>query len=83
MPSTAFDSFYLKDRFGSKAMRAIWDDRAMIQAGSTWRPGWPPSKAELGVIPKKAAREIARAARVANIDLRAMTPRLRPSPGTR
>ena len=31
MPSTAFDSFYLKDRYGSAAMRAIWEDRAMIQ----------------------------------------------------
>jgi len=31
MPSTAFDSFYLRDRYGSPAMRAIWDDRTMIQ----------------------------------------------------
>ena len=31
MPASAYDSFYLRDRFGSPAMRAIWDDRAMVQ----------------------------------------------------
>jgi len=31
MPASAFDSFYFKDRYGSPAMRAIWDDRAMVQ----------------------------------------------------
>ena len=31
VPSTAFDSFYLRDRYASPAMRAIWDDRRMIQ----------------------------------------------------
>ncbi len=72
MPSTAFDSFYLKDRFGSKAMRAVWSDRAMIQAWLDVEAGLATVEGRLGVIPKKAAREIARAARVANIDLRAM-----------
>lgn len=72
MPSTAFDSFYLKDRFGSAAMREIWSDRAMIQAWLDVEAGLAIVEARLGVIPKKAGREIARAARVENIDLRAM-----------
>lgn len=72
MPSTAFDSFYLKDRFGSAAMREIWSDRAMIQAWLDVEAGLAIVEARLGVIPRKAGREIARAARVENIDLRAM-----------
>jgi 3-carboxy-cis,cis-muconate cycloisomerase len=31
MAVSAFDSFYLRDRYGSPQMRAIWDDRATIQ----------------------------------------------------
>jgi adenylosuccinate lyase len=72
MPSTAFDSFYLKDRFGSAAMRAIWSDRAMIQAWLDVEAGLAAVEARLGVIPARAGREIVRAARVGNLDLRAM-----------
>jgi adenylosuccinate lyase len=72
MPSTAFDSFYLKDRFGSPAMRAIWDDRAMIQRWLDVEAALAAVQAELGLVPKRAAREIARKARVELLDLRAM-----------
>lgn len=72
MPSTAFDSFYLKDRYGSPAMRAIWDDRAMIQRWLDVEAALAAVEAELGLIPRVAAREIARKARVELIDLRAM-----------
>ncbi len=72
MPSTAFDSFYLKDRFGSAAMREIWSDRAMIQAWLDVEAALALVEGELGVIPKRAAREIASVARIDNIDLRAM-----------
>src|SRR5215468_6178435 len=63
MPASAFDSFYLKDRYGSPARRAIWDDRATVQR---WLD------VEKGLAPRAAARAIARAARVDRIDLRAM-----------
>jgi 3-carboxy-cis,cis-muconate cycloisomerase len=72
MPSTAFGSFYLKDRYGSPAMRAIWDDRAMIQRWLDVEAALATVEAELGLVPKAAARAIARAARVERLDLRAM-----------
>lgn len=72
MPSTAFDSFYLKDRFGSAAMRALWNDRAMIQTWLDVEAALALAEAELGVIPRKAGREIAAAAQVDRLDLRRM-----------
>jgi adenylosuccinate lyase len=72
MPSTAFDSFYLRDRYGSPAMRAIWDDRMMIQRWLDVEAALAAVEAELGLIPKAAAREIARKARVELLDLRGM-----------
>ncbi len=72
MPSTAFDSFYLKDRYGSAAMRAIWDDRAMIQRWLDVEAALAAAEADVGLVPRAAAREIARKARVQRLDLRAM-----------
>ncbi len=72
MPSTAFDSFYLRDRYGSPAMRAIWDDRMMIQRWLDVEATLAAVEAQLGLIPKSAAREIGRKARVELLDLRGM-----------
>src|SRR5260221_9637053 len=72
MPASACDSFYLKDRYGSPAMRSIWDDRAMIQRWLDVEAALAVVEAELGIVPKTAAREIARKARVERLDLRAM-----------
>jgi adenylosuccinate lyase len=72
MPATAFDSFYLRDRYGTREMRAIWDDRATIQRWLDVEAALARSEAELGLIPRSAARAIARAARVERLDLRAM-----------
>jgi adenylosuccinate lyase len=72
MPSTAFDSFYLKDRYGSPAMRAIWNDRAMVQRWLEVEATLATVEAELGLVPKAAARAIARAARVERLNLPAM-----------
>src|SRR5687767_4885711 len=72
MPSTAFDSFYLLDRYGSPAMRAIWDDRRMIQRWLDVEAALAAVEAELGLVPRSAAREIARKARVELLDLPAM-----------
>lgn len=72
MPSTAFDSFYLRDRFGSAAMRTIWDDRAAIQRWLDVEAALAAVEAELGIIPRASAREIARKARVELLDLHAM-----------
>ncbi|HEY7700383.1 MAG TPA: lyase family protein, partial [Vicinamibacteria bacterium] len=72
MPSTVFDSFYFKDRFGTQAMRDIWSDRATIARWLEVEAVLAEVEAELGLVPEKAAREIARKARVENLDLRSM-----------
>ncbi len=72
MPASAYDSFYFRDRYGSPAMRAIWDDRAMVQRWLDVEAALAATQAELGLVPASAAREIARRARVDLIDLAAM-----------
>jgi 3-carboxy-cis,cis-muconate cycloisomerase len=72
MPASAYDSFYFRDRYGSPAMRAIWDDRAMVQRWLDVEGALALTEAELGLVPASAAREIARRARVDLIDLAAM-----------
>jgi 3-carboxy-cis,cis-muconate cycloisomerase len=72
MPASAYDSFYFRDRYGSPAMRAIWDDRAMVQRWLDVEAALALTEADLGLVPRAAAREIARHARVEEIDLRAM-----------
>ena len=72
MPTTVFDSFYFKDRFGTPAMRAIWDDRATLQRWLDVEAALAAVEAELGLVPKTAAREIARRARIEDLDLRSM-----------
>ncbi len=70
--ASAFDSFYLKDRYGSKAMRAIWSDQAMVQAWLDCEATLALAESDAGIVPESAARIIARAARVENISLPAM-----------
>jgi adenylosuccinate lyase len=72
MPSTAFDSFYLKDRYGSPEMRAIWDDHATIQRWLDVEAALAAAEAELGIVPRAAARDISRHAKVERLDLAAM-----------
>ncbi len=72
MPSTVFDSFYFKDRFGTQAMRDLWGDRATIARWLEVEAALAAVEAELGLVPEKAAREIGRKARIENVDLRSM-----------
>src|SRR5260370_29383803 len=72
MPASAYDSFYVRDRCGSRAVRAIWDDRAMVQRWLDVEAALAATQADLGLVPASAAREIARPARVDLIDLAAM-----------
>jgi adenylosuccinate lyase len=72
MPSTVFDSFYFKDRFGSSAMRALWNDRATLQRWLDVEAALARAEAGLGLVPVKAAREIASKARIENLDLKAL-----------
>ena len=70
--ASAFDSFYLRDRYGSAAMRAIWSDRAMVQAWLDCEAALALAESDAGIVPKGAARFIQKAARVENINLKAM-----------
>ena len=70
--ASAFDSFYLKDRYGSPAMRAIWSDRAMVQAWLDCEAALALAESDVGIVPKASARAIRKAARVENIGLKAM-----------
>jgi 3-carboxy-cis,cis-muconate cycloisomerase len=72
MPSTVFDSFYLKDRFGSASMRAIWSDRSTISRWLEVEAALARVEADLGLVPRRAAREIEAKARIENLDLRSM-----------
>ncbi len=72
MPSTVFDSFYFKDRFGSAAMRKLWNDRVTLQRWLDVEIALAEVEADLGIVPKKAAREIKLQARIENLDLRAL-----------
>jgi adenylosuccinate lyase len=72
VPSTVFDSFYFKDRFGSPAMRELWNDRATLQRWLDVEAALAEVEAELGLIPQAAAREISRKARIEDLDLRAL-----------
>jgi adenylosuccinate lyase len=70
MPSTVFDSFYFKDRYGTAAMRALWDDRATLQRWLDVEAALSLVEAEVGLVPRTAARAIARQARLERLDLR-------------
>jgi len=72
MPSTVFDSFYFKDRFGSAAMRELWNDRVTLQRWLDVEVALAEVEAELGIVPRTAAREIKLQARIENLDLRAL-----------
>jgi adenylosuccinate lyase len=72
MPSTVFDSFFFKDRFGTGPMREIWDDRATLQRWLDVEVALAKAEAEEGLIPKSAAREIDRMAKIDELDLEVM-----------
>ena len=72
MTSTAFDSFYFRDRFGTAAMRAVWEDRQTQQRWLDVEAALAEAEAELGLVPTEAADEIARAAQIDRLDLQSM-----------
>ncbi len=72
MPSTVFDSFFFKDRFGTDRMREIWDDRNTHQKWLDVEVALAKAEAEYDLIPKSAAKEIARKADINHLDLDAM-----------
>src|ERR1700693_668955 len=69
MPSGVFDSILLKHVWGTDALRAVFNDENRVQKWFDFEAALALAQAELGIIPQAAADEIARKAKVANVDL--------------
>ena len=69
MPVNPADSAVFGTLYGSDAMRAVFDERAYLQAMLDVEAALARVQARLGVIPAEAAEAIGRAARVENLDL--------------
>ncbi|HXH84422.1 MAG TPA: lyase family protein, partial [Candidatus Tectomicrobia bacterium] len=72
MPSHLIDYALFGDQFSTAEMRAIFDERAMLQRWLDVEAALAAAQAEVGVIPREAADAIARAARVDALDLEAV-----------
>jgi 3-carboxy-cis,cis-muconate cycloisomerase len=68
MPTHITDSTFLKDLYGTDEMRAVMDDRALLQKWLDVEVALAKAEAEIGVIPPAAAEEIARMGRAELID---------------
>ncbi|HEX4262592.1 MAG TPA: adenylosuccinate lyase family protein [Acetobacteraceae bacterium] len=68
MPVNPADSAVFGTLYGSDAMRAVFDERAYLQAMLDVEAALARAQAGLGIIPAEAAGAIGRAARVENLD---------------
>jgi 3-carboxy-cis,cis-muconate cycloisomerase len=69
MPSTIVDSAIFRDIFSSEAMRNIWSDENRTQKYLDIEAALARVQGRLGVIPQKAADEIVRHCKLAEIDM--------------
>jgi adenylosuccinate lyase len=72
MPSHFIDYELFGDQFSTPEMRAVFDERAMLQRWLDVEAALAAAQGELGLIPARAAAAIARAARVELLDLEAV-----------
>ena len=77
MPSGVFDSTLLKHLWGTDALRAIFNDENRVQKWYDYEAALALAQAELGIVPPAAAAEIARKAKVGNVDLEAIAAEVR------
>ena len=68
MATQIIDSIFFKDLYGTDEMRAIFEDKALLQKWLDAEVALARAEAELGLIPADAAEEIARAARAEQLD---------------
>jgi 3-carboxy-cis,cis-muconate cycloisomerase len=68
MASTVFDSALFRDMFGTAAMRAVFDDRALVARYVEVEVALARAEARVGVIPAEAGEAIARAAASVTLD---------------
>ena len=72
MPATVIDSLLFGDQFSTPRMRAVFSDETTLQTWLDTEAALAKAEAAAGVIPKAAAREIARVARAKLYDLAAL-----------
>lgn len=72
MPAHIIDSAIFREQYGTPDMRAVFEERALIQRWMDIEVALARAEAELGVIPQSAADAIGRAARAEHIDLDAL-----------
>src|SRR5216683_4926875 len=77
MPSGVFDSILLKHMWGTEELRAVFSDENRVQQWYDYEAALALSQAELGIIPPAAAAEIAKKAKVGNVDLEAIAAEIR------
>jgi 3-carboxy-cis,cis-muconate cycloisomerase len=66
--STVIDSALFRDAFGTKAMRQMFSDGALVQRYIDVEIALAKAEARVGVIPAEAAAAIARESRIERID---------------
>jgi adenylosuccinate lyase len=77
MPSGVFDSILLKHMWGTDELRAVFCDENRVQKWYDYEAALALAQAELGIVPTAAAAEIARKAKVGNVDLEAIAAEIR------
>ncbi len=68
MPAHVIDSIFFKDLFGTAAMRAIFDDHALLQKWLDYEAALARAQAKLGLFSQAAAAEITAQAQAALMD---------------
>jgi 3-carboxy-cis,cis-muconate cycloisomerase len=66
------DSAFFRDLFGTAAMRAVFDDRMLLQKWLDYEAALARAEAAIGLVPADAAAEITRQARAEHMDLDAI-----------
>lgn len=69
MACNMLDSLLFRNVFSTPAMRKIFDDKAILQNWLDIEAALAQTQAELNIIPKEAAEEITRKAKVENLDI--------------
>lgn len=77
MPSGVFDDALIKHLWSTDELRAIFSDANRVQKWYDYEAALALEQAELGIIPRQAAQEIASRAKVANVDVEAIAAEIR------
>ena len=72
MSAHIIDSALFADLFGSSKMRAVFDDRALLQKWLDFEAALARSQAAVGLVPLEAAAEITRKAKAQDFDMSAI-----------